>query len=123
MDHIFSFECPLFCHPDSEQSSSGDQSSTSSEELVSYTSKISNLPSELTSSSMGVERISSVSPKSTSHAVLASSPVTMLNLLLVVSLDTITANNSPSPHLSLAALVEVMLLLKSPIIEPYKSEP
>ena len=67
--------------------------------------------------------IASVEPKSTCHANLASSPLTMLSLLLVESLDTITANNSPWPHLSSAALVAVILLEKSPIMEPYKSDP
>ena len=47
----------------------------------------------------------------------------MLSLLLPPSLVTITANNSPSPHLSTAAGVDTILAEKSPIIEPYVSEP
>ena len=84
---------------------------------------ISVFPSASISVNIGVERIAWVCPRSTSQATFASSPVTMLSLLVPPSLVTITANSSPSPHLSVAAGVEVTLAEKSPMIEPYVSEP
>ena len=84
---------------------------------------ISGLPSSLISVNIGVERIVSVCPISTSQAIFASSPVTILMVLVPVSLDMMTANNSPWPHLSIDAGVEVTEAEKSPIIEPYVSAP
>ena len=72
---------------------------------------------------IGVERIASVCPKSTSQAVLASSPVMILRVLLPESLVIITPNNSPKPHLSMAAGVVVILAEKSAITDPYASAP
>ena len=103
--------------------SSGDQISTLSAFWVSYTRTISWRPSWSTSTMLGVDRTSRVSPMLTCHAIFASSPATRLRYVSVVSLWTSTANKSSSAHRSSAAGGAVMLFEKSAMIEPYASAP
>ena len=74
----------------------------------------------LLASIAGVERISLVDPRSTSHATSASSPEMIDNFEVEESASdhTITGNKSPCPHLSIAFPSTVILVEKFPIIEP-----
>ena len=79
-------------------------------------------PSESMSWMIGVERIASVTPRLTRHAIFASLPEMIFKKLSLepstMVLEIITGNSVPCPHRSRAACDALMLCEKSPMTEP-----